>query len=158
MGVHEVPLQGVHVQLVGRARGTVVLAAGLQVLEQRLLQLLDEARPQRRVALLAEQFGQGLVQRRRAAPLGVLAHQALRIQADQAEAGSGGRIAQVLHGCAIGGGTGQAIRCQTLGHRLDLGPEHLFVDQRLQQLRHHALLDLAIESGVGGRWPGLRGE
>ncbi|MDR6230326.1 hypothetical protein QE444_002683 [Pseudomonas sp. SORGH_AS199] len=96
------------------------------------------------------------MQRRRTAALGVLAHQALGVQADQAEAGSGGRIAQVLHRLAIGGATGQAILRQAIRHWLYLGAEHLFVDQRLQQLRHHALLHLAIEGGVGGRRPGLR--
>ncbi|MDR6230327.1 hypothetical protein QE444_002684 [Pseudomonas sp. SORGH_AS199] len=45
MGIHEVPFQRVHIQFVGRAIGTIILAARLQVLEQGLLQLLDEARP-----------------------------------------------------------------------------------------------------------------
>lgn len=155
MGVHEVLLQGVHVQLVGRLFGLVTLAAGLQVLELGLLQFLDEAPQVRAVLVVAEQFGQGLVQVRHAAlAAAVEAFQAGGIEADQIEAGAEQAIAVVFHPLLPAIDAEHYKTPLATFQRLAVERQHAFIQQGLQQLADHPLLHFFVDTPIHRGQPG----
>ncbi|KPY69568.1 hypothetical protein ALO94_201057 [Pseudomonas syringae pv. spinaceae] len=145
VGVHEMLLQRIHVQLVCGFASLITLIARLQVLELGLFDFLNEARQMWAVLERREQFGQRQMQvRRRALARAVEALKAGVVQANQLEAGTEQAAAAVLHAVT----QRYAETVLMLAQRLATVRQRSFVQQGLQQLSDHPALYFFVTCGV----------
>lgn len=137
-----------------RFSGLIILRPRLQILQLGLLQLLHETRQERIALLLAQQFFQHLVQvgRLRVAVGADAAHAGV-VEADQIEAVAKQPVAAVLHRHLLRIAPGYRKLAVAVADRRAAIRQHIFVQQRLQQLSDHTLFHQLITLRIHVRQP-----